>query len=347
MDRTRSITTVAPERVRAALVAFVAGGSASRLRRRRWLVGGLLAALAVAATGSGYLLGATRARDAVRVERLTDVHGLEAPAWADGDVFVSTHSGLVRIAANGGWYEVGDLRHDLMGFRAHPTDAAVLYGSGHPDLRSGLKNPVGFVRSADAGVSWESVALAGQAEFHALAVQATNGDVLYGFGVDSAPGLYRTVDGGATWARVRAEALLDAGGATVLEVDPFDADVVYAGTPRGLLRSVDGGGTWESFAFDGVAVTAVRFSAVEPRAILVYVADAEVGLTASVDGGDSWAPLGLVVQGSDAVGYIAPSPTDKNTMHVGTYGMDVMVTSDGGDTWTLLAERGAVLGEMR
>lgn len=344
MDRMPSTTMGVEEREAPSRRSFAAAGSTSR--RRRWWVGALLAVLAGAATFSGYWIGASRARAAVPVQRFTHVHGLEAPAWADGDVFVSTHSGLVRIAADGGWYEVGDLRHDLMGFRAHPADDGVLYGSGHPDLRSDLTNPVGFVRSVDAGASWQSVALAGEAEFHALAVQATNGDVLYGFGVDPSPGLYRTVDGGATWTRSPAEALADAGGATALEVDPVDADVVWAGTPRGLLRSVDGGASWAPAAFDGVAVTAVRFSAVEPRALLVYVDDGQVGLAASVDGGADWEPLGLVLGGDDAVAAIAPSPSDGKTMHVGTHALDVMVTSDGGDAWTLLAERGAVRDEI-
>jgi len=57
-------------------------------------------------------------------------------------------------------------------------------------------------------------------------------------------GLYRSLDGGGTWAPA---AVSEIGGDTVnaLAIDPDDAAVVWAGTEsKGVLRSGDGGTTW-------------------------------------------------------------------------------------------------------
>lgn len=62
-------------------------------------------------------------------------------------------------------------------------------------------------------------------------------------------------------------------------------------------------------------------------------------LLRSLDGGTTWAPVGLLLGGGDAAGYVAPHPTDPATVYVGSLGMDVL-TTDGGATWRHLAERG-------
>jgi hypothetical protein len=317
------------------------------VRRQRWALAALLAAAAVLALAAGGWLGASRRAAPVPVERFSHIHGLEAPAWADGDLLVSTHTGVVRVTPEGAWFEVGDAKHDLMGFRAHPSEPGTLYGSGHPDLRSGLPNPLGFVRSPDGGLTWETLALAGEVDFHALTVQASNGEVLYGFNVVRSPGLYRSLDGGRTWEALPSDTLLRVGGAMSLEVDPRDAETVFAGTPGGLLRSADGGRDWEHLAFPDVAVTALRFAADEPRTLYAYGADPEVGLVVSRDAGASWERLGLVLGGGDAVGYIVPHAGDPQRLYVGTFGMDLMMSVDGGVTWELLAERGTVLSAER
>ncbi len=320
------------------------GAGPSGLRAGRVRLAGILILAGLAAWAAGtYVSELSRAGDPVPVERFSHIHGLEAPAWAGGDLFVSTHTGLVRVSADGAWFEVGDAKHDLMGFRAHPSEPGVLYGSGHPDLRSGLPNPLGVLRSADAGRSWEPLALAGQVDFHALAVQESDGDVLYGFNVVGSPGLLRSLDGGRTWESLPSGALLAAGGALALEVDPGDREVVFAGTQAGLLRSADGGRRWQAVAFEGVAVTALRFASGPGHRLYAYAVDPGAGLVVSQDGGGSWARLDLVLEGGDAVGHIAVHPFDAEVLFLGSYDMDVLVSRDGGASWELAAERGTVI----
>jgi photosystem II stability/assembly factor-like uncharacterized protein len=198
------------------------------------------------------------------------------------------------------------------------------------------------VRSRDAGVTWESVALAGEADFHALTAHHANPDLLYAFDVAIDPGLMRSDDGGRTWERVEdGDALLRVGGADALDVHPSDPSIVLAGTPAGLLRSDDGGRSWRIEALDGVRVTAVRYLDLEGRAVAVYGAAEGAGLLIGRDGGRTWDALGLLLEGADAVGAIVPHSTDRDTLYVGTFALDVLVTEDGGGTWRHLVHRGS------
>lgn len=68
-------------------------------------------------------------------------------------------------------------------------------------------------------------------------------------------GLYRSVDGGETWAA--SSAGLPAGDVLSLTVDPMFANVLYTGSNAGVFRSVDGGRTWLPLS-SGLPQTGVR-----------------------------------------------------------------------------------------
>ncbi|MPY96311.1 MAG: hypothetical protein GEV08_25585 [Acidimicrobiia bacterium] len=268
------------------------------------------------------------------VETFMHIHGVEVPAWAPDEVYVSTHQGLIRIGADGEWRFISASDHDFMGFRAHPGEPEVFYSSGHPDLDSGVSNPVGFMVSRDGAVTWEPIALEGAADFHAMAVQSDDGDVVYGW----SGGLHRSADGGQTWEQVPAGTLEQAGGALGLAVHPGDPDELLAATQVGLLRSRDGGRSWEPL-LAGVGVTAVEFVPGDTERLVAYVAEPAQGLVSSDDGGASWTEVGWALEG-DAVGHIAMHPEDPDVVHVGTYGESLYRSGDGGRSFEPLAEAG-------
>ncbi|MBW6454864.1 MAG: hypothetical protein K0A98_03175 [Trueperaceae bacterium] len=315
----------------------LAGGAPKRGASRRlpWIALGVVAA--AAALGGGWWAAGPRAEAGGPVERFSHVHGLDAPAWAGGDLLVATHHGLLRVLPDGRWRTVPGPAHDLMGFRAHPSRAGQVYGSGHPDLRSGLPNPLGLLRSDDRGRTWAPVSLQGTADFHVLTVQATDGEALLGFDATGMR-LLRSLDGGRRWEHVSAEPLLAAGGVLALELDPTDPDILWAGTPRGLWASDDGGVSWSERDFGGLPVTALRASA--DGRWFAYVAHPELGLLVREPDAAGWRGLGLWVGDEDAVGHVAPHPTEPDALYAGTLGMSVFATRDGGATWQALAERG-------
>ena len=109
------------------------------------------------------------------------VHGLGLDP-ADGRLVAATHTGLFRIDNDGRAARVGDRFQDTMGFVV--VGPRTYLGSGHPDLRDrdlhkeGRPPLLGLVESTDAGRTWRSLSLLGDADFHDLA--PAGGD-LYGY----------------------------------------------------------------------------------------------------------------------------------------------------------------------
>ncbi|MDP8970946.1 MAG: hypothetical protein M3N52_10725, partial [Actinomycetota bacterium] len=270
------------------------------------------------------------------VEQFMHVHGLEITAWAPDDVYLATHQGLIRIDADGEWTSVSAEPHDFMGFSAHPTDEGVFYSSGHPAPGTRLRNPIGFMVSSDGGATWSTRSLEGAADFHAMTVAPSDGDVVYGWNGAGQTGLYVSTDGGSTWAPISDGTLSEVGGALALAVRPDDLDEVWAGTQAGLFASRDAGQTWEPLLSGGV--TAVAFDPADPQRALAYAPEGG-GLVESRDGGQTWTELGLVLDG-DAAGHLAVHPEDADTVYVGTYGQSLLRTTDGGNSWETLAESG-------
>lgn len=280
-----------------------------------------------------------RADEGVPVTHLTHVHGMDAPAWADGALLVGTHSGLVRWSEERGWRAVGSARHDLMGFRAEPEAEGVMYGSGHPDLRSGLPNPLGLIVSQDGGRTWTQRSLGGVADLHALTV--TGGDRPALLAWDAlANALLRSADGGATWATLPSDALAAAGGVLALDARPTDAERVFAATARGLWRSEDSGATWFPTGLQGPPVTAVR--QLDDGALWAFAIAPGGGLQRSRDGGATWTRVAAPI-GADAYATaIAAAAVDPDVMFVATSTAGILRSEDAGATWTVMVVAGAV-----
>jgi photosystem II stability/assembly factor-like uncharacterized protein len=63
-------------------------------------------------------------------------------------------------------------------------------------------------------------------------------------------------------------------------------------------------------------------------------------MTRSTDEGATWEDLGLLMEGQDAIAYIAPNPTKEGTLTVGSFERNIYRTTDAGQTWAMLAEAG-------
>ncbi|MEU7000226.1 F510_1955 family glycosylhydrolase [Nonomuraea sp. NPDC046570] len=204
------------------------------------------------------------------------IHGLGVDPGT-GKVYVAGHYGLFTVEG-GKLARVGDRDADHMGFTVAGPGA--FYASGHPaagDIQGGQAPHLGLIRSADAGRTWQQVALAGQADFHALQVAGT---VVYGY--DSQTGqIWRGSEGGEN---LRAKARLDL---LDLASGTNAPDTVYATTPDGVRVSTDGGASFKPLK----GAPLLAFLDVTGADRLVGVApDGQVH--ASTDNGATWQPGG-------------------------------------------------------
>ncbi len=198
------------------------------------------------------------------------VHGLAV----DGEsLVIATHHGLYRADGDGAISEVAGARHDLMGFSIGKDGRFI--ASGHPAPGSDLPSNLGLVESRDGGATWETISLAGEADFHLLRVSGTT---IYGG--DATNGRFlKSTDGGATWSSAR---LPDAG-VFDIAVHPDNGTRLLATTNDGLYRSRDGADTWTRAGGPTGLV-------VWPNADTLIVIDLKGNVSVSRDDGVSFTP---------------------------------------------------------
>jgi len=177
-------------------------------------------------------------------------------------------------------------------------------------------------------------------------------------------GLWKTVDGGTSWAPV-TDGQLQSASVGAVAVAPSDPNVVYLGTGEsqfrfnlregdGVYRSADGGRTWSHRGLANTrGIARVRVHPTNPD--LVYVAamghpygpSAERGVYRSRDGGTSWQQ---VLFRSDSAGAIdlAMDPSDPKVLYAALWQVyrtpwklwgggqysGLFKSIDGGDSWT-------------
>ncbi len=246
------------------------------------------------------------------------VHGLGVNP-RDGALFVASHTGLFRAARDEQRLRrVGDRFQDTMGFTVVGPDRFL--GSGHPDLRDDLPAFLGLIRSGDAGRSWNSVSLAGKADFHVLEAE---GKRIYGFGSDwetRDEQLLASRDGGRRWQqRAVPESLIG------LAIRPGQARTILASGQRGLHLSQDTGTSWRTV--DGSAGLPAW-----PSPGALYVMGLDGALRVSADTGRSWRELGAV--GGPPAAFEAAGPA---ALYAAMHDATIKYSTDGGRTWRVRA----------
>ncbi|TVR90618.1 MAG: hypothetical protein EA416_11010 [Trueperaceae bacterium] len=304
--------------------------SAEPRRSRSPLRVAVAAVVLVAAAAGAWTLGVHVAeRRAASEDRplapIGHVHALAAPAWLGGDLLVGSHHGLLRWSEAAGWRAVGVHGHDFMGLAADPHREGVLYGSGHPDLRSDLVNPLGLIVSRDGGRTWADRSLAGRSDFHAMAV---TDEAIWGWDV-MRPAVVRSLDEGATWIGGDDGALAAVGMVFALAADPASDGGVFAATGDGAWWT-SGDGVWRRVSFAGSPVTAIHAVG---DAVWAYVAEPGTGLVRSLDAGATWQRVALGVDAGFAVIAITSDPSDARRVFAAVTNGDLLYSADGGASW--------------
>lgn len=241
------------------------------------------------------------------------VHGLSVNRET-GQVMLATHEGLFDVTTSPGT-RIGDT-NDLMGFTA-ASDQGVFYASGHPGPGSDLPNPIGLIRSADGGKTWEQLSRQGESDFHALAT-ARSGIVAY-------DGTLQTSPDGTTWTPVTAEFV-----PAVLAGNP-ETDTVLATTRDGLQRSTDGGKTWEL----NTAAPIIQFVAFASGTEVVGV-EPDGSVHQSADAGSTWTHTGRIEGQVQAITAVRKSDGKPRIWAATTDG--IVVSEDGGVLFRAPAE---------
>jgi photosystem II stability/assembly factor-like uncharacterized protein len=186
-------------------------------------------------------------------------------------------------------------------------------------------------------------------------------------------GVWKTVNGGATWTPLFDQQSVSAIGAVA--IDPKDHRVVWVGTgetnPRndvswgdGVYKSTDGGRTWMNMGLAATrSIASIVIDPRDPATVLVgalgdvFADSAERGVFRTTDGGRTWTKT-LYVGPQSGVSEMVADPTNPDVLYAGIWqfqrkpwtftsgGNDdgIWKSTDGGLTWTRLAGNGLPAG---
>jgi len=195
------------------------------------------------------------------------------------------------------------------------SDPNIIYaGTGSADPRGNVTNGDGVYKSTDAGKTWTHVGLDTPSLIGRIRINPRNPDLVYVavlgniFGPSAERGVYRTKDGGKTWAQVLKAN--DRTGAIDLTMDVTNPDTLIAAMwtaerkpwtidsgsmDGGLFKTTDGGATWHKLTTglpQGVMVgkIGVSISLANPKRVyaLVEAAGDQGGVYRSEDAGETW-----------------------------------------------------------
>lgn len=248
------------------------------------------------------------------------VHGLGLDP-ADGSLFIATHSGLWRVGSEETKAtRVGARLQDTMGFTIVGPNRFL--ASGHPDLREardqGLPPRLGLIESTDAGETWTSISLSGDADLHVLRQQ---GEQLIAYDASN-DRLLASRDRGRTWSDVEKP-----GQIVDVAIDPADGQhlvaTVSTGLTEGLFESRDGGASWDRV---GARVGLLAWPV--PDSLVLVTDDGSVFRSRD-------RPGHLERRGTVESQPAALLATDPDDLYVALHDGSIERSTDGGRSWTV------------
>jgi photosystem II stability/assembly factor-like uncharacterized protein len=297
----------------------------------------------------------------VRGGRVTTVTGVRQEPFTF--YFGSTGGGVWKTTDAGQtWANVSDRDFacaSMGSLDVAESDPNVVWaGTGSDGIRSNISIGCGVYVSRDAGKSWRMAGMRDVGQIGAVVVHPRNPDMAWvaamgdPFKPTAARGVYRTTDGGATWAKTLF--VSDSTGAVDLEVKPDDPNTVYAVMWRGerkpwtiisgakeggVYKSTDGGVTWTKL---GGGLPAglwgkgdLAVSAANPnRVYLLLEAKPGQGLYRSDDAGATWSLVNETVALLNRPFYytnVDADPSDANVVFVNNEGF--FKSTDGGKSF--------------
>lgn len=244
-------------------------------------------------------------------QRMEHIHALGVDP-ADGTLYAASHHGLFRIQPGAAAQRVGTGTQDLMGFVI--IGPRHFLGSGHPAPDESGPTNLGVLESTDAGATWQSLALSGKADFHAIDVKQNQF-----FGYDSSSQQVVYSGDRISWERRAHMELAD------LAAAPDNPQFLLATTATGLVHSADGG---------------LSFVPIDSAPTLQLIdwpaADSIIGVSptgivgSSNDHGSTWIKLGTV-QGTP----VALTTNGPQEVYVAT-DRGIYLSKDAGHTFSLL-----------
>jgi photosystem II stability/assembly factor-like uncharacterized protein len=219
------------------------------------------------------------------------------------------------------WREAKELKNDgLHSIAQSPSNPELLLAGGNR----------GIYRSLDAGESWTQIDTSSYPEItqvESLAIDPRSVDTIY---AGTWRQLWKTTDGGKLWVPTKKEMIGDKD-VFGITIDPVRPDNVVVAACNGVFETQTAGKIWRKLP--GIPEEAKRTPAAirHPVSSKTLFAGTTKGLWRSINGGVSWT---LVTSNQLEINSIAIHPKKAETVYLGTNNHGVMISNDGGRSFT-------------
>jgi photosystem II stability/assembly factor-like uncharacterized protein len=274
-----------------------------------------------------------------------------------GGVWKTEDAGLNWQNVSDGYFNTGSIG----AIAVAPSDPNVLYvGTGEHPIRGTMSSHGdGVYKSTDGGKTWAHLGLAATRHISAIQIHPTNPEVVYvaaqgaAYGPSSERGVYRSLDGGATWQHILY--LDERTGASSLSLDTHNPRILYAGLwdhqrqpwsmrsggpGSGLYKSTDGGTNWEKLS-NGLPTqmgkVGLSVSPADPAVVYAIIEAEKGGVFRSNDRGNSWVLVNdrrIAVARAWYYTKIVADPHDADRVYV--LNAPLLKSTDGGRSFTHL-----------
>jgi photosystem II stability/assembly factor-like uncharacterized protein len=281
-------------------------------------------------------------------------------AVASGGVWKTDNAGVSwsPVFDNEGSFSIGCISLD-------PKNPNVLWvGTGENNSQRSVAYGDGVYKSIDGGRSWTNVGLKNSEHIGKILIDPRDSDIVYVaaqgplWGPGGDRGLYKTTDGGKTWAKILA--ISDDTGVTDVVQDPHHPEILIAasyqrrrhvftlvngGPESGIHRSTDGGKTWTKVraGLPGADMGRIGLASAPSDPDTVYAVieatDKQGGIFRSSDRGTTWQKQNPFDQQAQYYAHIVVDPKNKDRLYV--MNVLIQVSDDGGKTLRALGGRWA------
>src|SRR5438552_433491 len=271
-----------------------------------------------------------------------DVRALAADPRDPRRIYLGTSDGLLYRSEDSGthWRRLSPgfpLRGQSLDQIAVDPRGVVLVGYWEVRASGG-----GVARSIDGGNTFTILKGIQGESVRALAVSPASPQIV---AAGTLSGVFRSLDGGQSWARITSEGDPDLLNFESVAFGFHDPNVMYAGTWHLGWKTVDGGQTWLPMHAGMIDDSDVMTLTVDRWRPHVVYATACTGIYRSDDDAARWTKIKGIPNSSRRTRSFAQSPDDQERLFAGTT-EGLWSSEDGAATWHLITQNNLIVNSV-